>query len=101
MARATDAFKARIRDDHGLNLSDTDYGRGRPALGCVGINTHSATAGIHTTVGSKVPAEYVPEAATQQRGRLVPGVAGKDNDPLTRSVRDSTLRLQVPVGTIP
>jgi Asp-tRNA(Asn)/Glu-tRNA(Gln) amidotransferase A subunit family amidase len=68
MALSTDAFKAMIRDYDGLNLSDADYGRGRPALDRVGIKAHSAMAGIHTSVGSEVPAKYVPEADVHQRG---------------------------------
>ena len=57
MALSTDAFKAMSRDYHGLNLSDADYRRGRPALDRFRIKAHSAMAGIHTSVGSKVPAE--------------------------------------------
>lgn len=57
VALSTGAFKAMIRDSQGLNLPDEDCGQGRPRLDRVGINAHSATAGIHTTVGSKVPAE--------------------------------------------
>jgi hypothetical protein len=68
MAQSTDVFKAMIRDYDGSNLSDEDCGRGRPQLDRVGIDPHNATVGIHTTVGSKVPAEYVPEVVTDQRG---------------------------------
>jgi hypothetical protein len=68
MAQSTDVFKAMIRDYAGSNLSDQDCGRGQPQLDRVGIDPHDATVGIHTAVGSKVPAQYVPEVVTDRRG---------------------------------